>query len=273
MKAIGAPSRDIGSQGTIHVLGFRMNPMTGEEVIAEIAAAIGKRHRLVMANLNFHAMALMYQSEAMVRLLSQPDSRVMIDSMPLLMLANLLGHRLPREKRTTSLDFYDEMFRRGIDRGWRFAYVGGTAETLTRGLAELRRRFPGLAIEGRQGYFDQTDETPGSHQAEIVAWLDAAAHDIVIVGMGMPRQEEWIVRVQDRVRSLVFLPTGGYLDYQIGLQRRAPRWMGQLGLEWAYRLISSPRRLSYRYLVEPLLLLARLTARPHPQAGLQGDER
>lgn len=271
MKVIGAQNSTVESAGTVRFLGFSVNPMTGQEVVAEIAAAVAARRRLVMANLNLHAMALMYESEPMARLLSQPNARIMIDSMPLLMLTNLMGHRLPRTKRTTSLDFYDDMFRQGIERGWRFAYVGGTSDALMRGLAELRGRFCGLSIEGRQGFFDPADETPGSAQSEIVDWLDRAAHDVVIVGMGMPRQEEWIESVQDRVSSLVFLPTGGYLDYQIGLQHRAPRWIGQVGLEWAYRLATSPRRLSYRYLVEPLLLVLRLLSRRHPQAGFRDD--
>lgn len=248
--------------------GFRINPLSGDEVVATVANAVAGRQRLIMANINFHAMALAFESEAMNGLLNQPDTLVMIDSMPLLFLANLRGHGLSRRKRTTSLEFYDAMFSLGARKGWRFAYVGATQDTLVRGLAVLRQRHPGLSIDGRNGYFDMRDWSSGSVQNEIVEWLARESHDIVIVGMGMPRQEEWIASIQHRVSSRVFLPTGAYLDYQIGVQKLAPRWLGQIGLEWAFRLAMSPRRLSYRYLIEPLLLARRIVAsRRRPGGG------
>lgn len=246
--------------------GFRLHPMTAAQVVAEVEGAVATSRRLVMANLNLHGMAKTYESAAMARLLAQPDCLTMIDGMPVLVLANLIaGARLTRDKRTTSLDFYDEMFRRGAARGWRFAYVGGTAGVLQAGLAVLRGRFPGLMIDGRDGYFDLADMAPGSKQAGILDWLTGWSPDVVIVGMGMPRQEQWIERVQHLIDARVFLPTGAYLDYQVGVQHPPPRWLGRWGLEWAYRLARSPMRLGHRYLVEPFVLAYRMAvgrARP-----------
>ena len=255
----------VAAPGEIRVLGYRVHPLSGSEVVEQIDAAVSARQRLVMANINLHAMAVMFESPAMARLLSQPDARVMIDGTPIIWFANLFGHNLPLSKRTTSLDFYDDMFVLGQKKGWRFGYVGATPETLELGLAELRRRIPGLDIDGRHGYFDLADESAGSAQNAIVDWMNARSHDVVIVGMGMPRQEEWIERIQARVNTLVFLPTGAYLDYQVGKQKITPRWMGPVGIEWLYRLVNSPRRLAYRYLIEPLVLMTRLATRRHPQ--------
>lgn len=256
----------------IRLFGYRLHPRTGKEVIDEVAAAVAQSRRLVMANLNLHGMAMMFDSPAMARLLAQPDATVMIDSMPILFAANMLGHSLPSEKRTTSLDFYDDMFRLGVERGWRFGYVGATEETLQRGLQTLRDRFPGLDIDGRNGFFDIADTAPGSLRSQIDAWLIDRSHDVVIVGMGMPRQEQWISLVQEKVPTRVFLPTGAYLDYQVGVQKPTPRWVGQIGMEWSYRLLQSPRRLGYRYLVEPFLLGRKLLTKRHPQADLLGDK-
>lgn len=250
----------------IALLGYRLHPMAGREVIRQVSDAVLQRRRLIMANLNVHGMAMMYKSPAMTRLMTQPDCMVMIDGMPVLFLANILGRaRLPRTKRTTSLDFYDELFAEGVRHGWTFAYVGSREDVMVEGLAVLRARFPGLQIEGRNGYFDMHDTMPGSRQAEIVGWLKALSPDIVIVGMGMPRQEEWIAQVQDQVDARVFLPAGAYLDYQVGVQKPAPRWLGRYGLEWAYRLAQSPHRLGYRYLLEPLVLAYKIvTNQPMP---------
>ena len=250
----------------VSILGYRLHPRTGAEVVAAMTWAVTNRQRLVLANVNLHAMAVMFESPRMARLLSQEDAIVTIDSMPVLFIGNLFGSGLARSKRTTSLDFYDEMFRIGAARGWSFAYVGARSETLSLGLAELRRRFAGLQIEGRAGFFDMEDASPGSDQLKVVDWLNERSHDVVIVGMGMPRQEEWIERVQHMVSSRVFMPAGAYIDYQVGVQKAAPRWLGQVGLEWAFRLAHSPRRLAYRYMIEPVVLILRLLTREHPQA-------
>jgi N-acetylglucosaminyldiphosphoundecaprenol N-acetyl-beta-D-mannosaminyltransferase len=239
--------------------------MTSEEVLDRMGNAITAGERLIMANINLHGMAVMYRSPVMARLLAQPDALVLFDSMPLLFLANMLGHGIPRSMRTTSLDFYDDLFVRALKQGWKIGYVGADPATLDKGLALLRSRFPGLLIDGRNGYFDMGDLSPGSKQGEIIAWLKDWSPDMVIVGMGMPRQEEWIAQIQSLVDVRVFVPTGAYLDFQVGTQRMAPRWMGQYGLEWLYRLATSPRRLCYRYLVEPVVLAANLLFRRHPQ--------
>lgn len=250
----------------MNLFGYRLHPMTGDEVIEQVSSAVRHRRRLIMANLNVHGMAMMYESAGMTRLLTQPDSMVMIDGMPVLFMANILRKaRLPRNKRATSLDFYDELFANGAKAGWQFAYVGSTAQVLKDGITVLKERFPTLRIEGQDGYFDMRDTAPGSRHGEIISWLQTLSPDVVIVGMGMPRQEEWIEMVQSRVDARVFLSSGAYLDYQVGAQKAAPRWMGRYGVEWAYRLAASPHRLGYRYLLEPMALAFKiLTKRPLP---------
>jgi N-acetylglucosaminyldiphosphoundecaprenol N-acetyl-beta-D-mannosaminyltransferase len=73
--------------------------------------------------------------------------------------------------------------------------------------------------------------------------------------MGMPRQERWILENRDDIDANVIFPSGATLDYIAGAKPMAPRWMGALGLEWAFRLATEPRRLAVRYLVEPWGLL------------------
>ena len=67
----------------------------------------------------------------------------------------------------------------------------------------------------------------------------------------MPRQEAWIARNLAALPDCVILNVGAAFDYEAGVQRAAPRWMGRVGLEWLYRLAHDPRRLFRRYCVEP----------------------
>jgi len=71
----------------------------------------------------------------------------------------------------------------------------------------------------------------------------------------MPRQEKWVLRNRARLKVNAILTAGACFDYVAGAIPTPPRWMGQLGLEWLYRLVSEPRRLWRRYLVEPVYLL------------------
>lgn len=249
----------------ISILGFRFHPMTKDDVIGSIRNHVRNRSRLVMGNLNLHGMALMYKSKGMRDLLSGSNALVMIDGMPIIWLARLLGFSLTRSQRMTSLDYFDDMFKLGAAEGWRFDYVGSTPDVLTAGLVELRKRIPDLDIEGRDGYFDLNVADVGSTHRDILDWLRSRNSDVLIVGMGMPRQEEWLEMIRNEIPTRVLIPVGAYLEYQVGSLALPPRWLGQLGLEWLYRLFTAPRRLAYRYLIEPFVLFFCLIFRSHPQ--------
>ena len=113
-------------------------------------------------------------------------------------------------------------------------------------------------IGTHHGYFDRT---PGS--AENDAVLDAISSfrpHVLFVGMGMPVQEVWLQRNGPRLPPCVQFSVGAAFDYEAGVQPVAPRWMGRVGLEWAYRLFRDPRRMFRRYCVEPWTILPKAIA-------------
>ncbi len=89
----------------------------------------------------------------------------------------------------------------------------------------------------------------------MLAEVAAFRPHVLFVGMGLPRQEAWIVANLDRLPACAILSVGAAFDYEAGVQTAAPRWTGRLGLEWAYRLARDPGRLFVRYCVEPWSLL------------------
>ena len=84
---------------------------------------------------------------------------------------------------------------------------------------------------------------------DVVQMINAAAPDIVWVGLGTPKQEYWMADHVDRLEAPVLIGVGAAFDFHAGLKRQAPRWMQQSGLEWLFRLSSEPRRLWKRYLL------------------------
>jgi N-acetylglucosaminyldiphosphoundecaprenol N-acetyl-beta-D-mannosaminyltransferase len=91
-----------------------------------------------------------------------------------------------------------------------------------------------------------------------MAQINAYAPHVLFVGMGMPRQEIWILDNQTSLNANAILPAGALMDYMAGEIPTPPRWLASLYLEWLYRLISEPARLWRRYLVEPWFVLGQV---------------
>jgi N-acetylglucosaminyldiphosphoundecaprenol N-acetyl-beta-D-mannosaminyltransferase len=113
-------------------------------------------------------------------------------------------------------------------------------------VARLRQQHPGLVVNGADGYFK-----PEQFQAR-AQQVAASGAKILLVGMGVPRQEKFIEEQWDQLGVNLAVGVGGSFDVMAGLRRRAPIWMQKVGLEWVYRLIQEPGRLWRRYLVTGL---------------------
>jgi N-acetylglucosaminyldiphosphoundecaprenol N-acetyl-beta-D-mannosaminyltransferase len=84
---------------------------------------------------------------------------------------------------------------------------------------------------------------------DVIRMINDAAPDFVWVGLSTPRQERWMASSREGLQAPVLLGVGAAFDFHAGLKRQAPRWMQQAGLEWLFRLLSEPRRLWRRYLI------------------------
>ena len=85
----------------------------------------------------------------------------------------------------------------------------------------------------------------------IISAIEQSSANVVAVCLGAPKQEQWIADNCDRLPSVdIFMAVGAVVDFEAGTQKRAPRYLSQIGLEWLYRLIREPRRLWRRYLLE-----------------------
>jgi N-acetylglucosaminyldiphosphoundecaprenol N-acetyl-beta-D-mannosaminyltransferase len=128
-------------------------------------------------------------------------------------------------------------------------YLGVKPGVAERAAEILRNQYPGLQIRTRHGYFSSEENEA------VVKSINAFKPHILMVGMGMPRQEHWVVDNLNEIHANAILTSGACFDYIAGAIPTPPRWMGRVGLEWLYRLISEPRRLAKRYLIEPWALL------------------
>lgn len=130
------------------------------------------------------------------------------------------------------------------------AGIEGVAEDAAK---NLKRDFAKLRIAGaHQGYFDDEDED------KIIEKINKSGCDILLVGMGVPRQEKWLHRNRHRLNAAVLWGVGALFDYYSFRMRRAPFWMRRLGLEWLFRFILEPKRLWRRYILGNIFFILRV---------------
>ena len=121
----------------------------------------------------------------------------------------------------------------------------------------LSRRFPQLDVAGtHHGYF----EAGSAHDARVLEDINARRPDIVLVGMGSPKQELWIERNADRLDADVLWSVGALFDYVSGRTPRAPALLSDNGLEWIFRLAVEPQRMWRRYLLGNPVFVSRVMA-------------
>lgn len=147
---------------------------------------------------------------------------------------NALRNPLPEAMH--GVDFTWEMLEAIAAAGLSVYLLGGTEEESSGAANRITERLPGLRITGaRPGYLKRS--------ADAVAEINAAKPDVLLVGMGFPRQERWITENLPRLDARVAVAEGGSFTFISGAVGRAPRWMRRSGLEWLYRLLRQPSRL------------------------------
>lgn len=178
------------------------------------------------------------------------------DGMPMVFASWFLGRRaLPERVATTDL-VHDVLARSARD-GLRSYLLGGRPEVNAAACATLHRLYPDAPEPlGHHGYFDEAEE------ADVVAEIAAAAPDVLWVGLGVPKEQRFVLRNLDRLGSVGVIKTsGGLFDFLAGVHRRAPLLLQRIGLEWAWRATLEPRRLGARYLDTNLTALRLLVTR------------
>lgn len=153
-------------------------------------------------------------------------------------------HGFPEAKRVTGPDLMLELFAR--DNGFKHYFYGSTPETLSLLKEKLAEKYPHLQIAGMVSPpFKRLSEE--EDLAEIQK-INASGADIIWVGLGAPKQENWMYDHKGKVCG-VMIGVGAGFDYHAGNIKRAPAWMQRMSLEWLYRLLQDPKRLFKRYLV------------------------
>lgn len=236
------------------VLSTPIDPLLESEILDLLSHSVENDIRINLCHANLHGLYCAEQSSDMSSLFLKDETFIHIDGTPIVWLANLAGRKISMNARNTHIDLLPQIIKMFAEKGWPMGFIGSRPEHVDDNYHALQ------SIESKgiyavdHGYFG--DAYGGkSEETRIIDKLNASDCKIVFVGMGMPKQEEWILANRQRLNSNIVMPVGGFIDYFAGRTQTPPRVLGRLGLEGLYRLVKDPARLWRRYLIEPIALL------------------
>jgi N-acetylglucosaminyldiphosphoundecaprenol N-acetyl-beta-D-mannosaminyltransferase len=219
---------------------------------------------------NVHVMSLARADEGFRKVLRDAWLRLP-DGAPVAWLQRRLGS--PVAERVGGPDLMARVVELGLGSGMRHFFLGSTPAVLSDLERRLRAAAPGLRVAGRLSppFEPLTPATQGA----IERVLASAAPDVVWVGLGAPKQENWMQALASATPTAVLVGVGAAFDFHAGTKRRAPSWMRRWGLEWLHRLVTEPRRLTGRYVRSNTAFLSQvpfelLRRRGAPQATSVG---
>jgi len=235
-----------------NLLGVEVDKLTFEELNYEIKEIIDNNQKRIIANHNLHSIYLILKEPALHEFWEKAHL-THIDGMPLIWWGKVLGYTLNSENRITYLDWIHPLLDIANDNNWKIFYLGGKRGVAKKAANKLIKTYKNLRIKVHDGFFNP--DINSRDNKSVIKEINDINPNILMVGMGMPRQEKWILDNFDNVNANVILNSGACFDYIAGEQKSPPRFLGTIGLEWFYRLINDPKRLSKRYIIEPIFLI------------------
>ena len=238
-----------GENHTIPILGVNVRCLDLDGLIAAFLGAVRSEPAVphTFSYANTHVLNLAYENAAFRETLDRMDL-IYADGIGAVIAGRLLkGCRL---RKMTGADWIHPLSAAMAEHKLRIFILGGNPGVAEKAAAVLAELYPGLQIAGTaDGFFQHQSE------AEVVRAVKTARPDAVFVGMGTPRQEDWIQAHLAELPVKVLWAVGALFDYLAGEERRAPGWVLSANLEWLWRLLMNPGGKWKRYLLgNPLFI-------------------
>lgn len=218
----------------VNILGVDVDAVTMAEAVDVVRRAMDTRAGIMVATANAEMLMRATHDEELRRILNA-SALVVPDGAGTVWAARHLGHAMP--ERVAGYDLAQELLRCAPAEGRRVYFFGSAPGVAEKAKAKAEQLYPGVEIVGvRNGFFSPADN------AAIIAEIRAARPDLLLVALGVPKQEKWIAAHLAELDVPVAIGVGGTLDVMAGVMKRAPHWMQKAKLEWLFRGLMQPKR-------------------------------
>lgn len=174
-------------------------------------------------------------------------SLILTDGKPLLWIAKWYG--TPIKEKISGSDLFPQLCAMAAKKDYKMFFLGAAEGVAAKAAYNLMKRFSGLNIVGTYSppYGFEKNEV---EMQKITSMIKEKRPHILIVGLGCPKQEKFILHNREKLGVPISLGLGASLDFEAGNIKRAPKWIADHGFEWLFRITQDPRRMAKRYLVD-----------------------
>ncbi len=227
-----------------NILGVIFDNVTMQEAFNYGLGLFSRQTKSVIYTPNPEIVMAAYEDDDLKNNLNQADL-VLPDGIGVVIGSKLIGR--PLKERVAGFDFIQQLFAALKDTDYTVYFFGSKEGVAELAAEKMQKKYPGLSIAGTwHGYEKDTEK--------VIADINRVKPDLLLVGLGAPRQEQWISQNKERIDAKVFAGIGGSFDGMAGVVKRAPDIFIRLNLEWFYRLLKQPTRFK-RMLKLPLFLI------------------
>ncbi|ACL70388.1 WecB/TagA/CpsF family glycosyltransferase [Halothermothrix orenii] len=220
----------------VDILGIKVDNVSMGEAISKVVKYIeeGGRCRLIVTP-NSEIIVRARRDSNLAHILNMADLTIP-DGAGVVLASRLIKPAL--KERVAGFDLMKELLKEAASKGLKVFFLGGKQEVIKKAVANIEKKYPGLKISGyHHGYLNKELEN------KVIGEINTLKPHLIFVGMGVPRQEEFLYNNLTELKAGVAMTVGGSFDILAGNLKRAPRWMQKNHLEWLYRLRQEPKRI------------------------------
>lgn len=219
----------------VKILGVPVHPLTMNESVTVLEEKLQKKEQAFVVTANAEIIMMCQQDKEYNNIVSEQADLVLPDGAGAVWAGRYLGNEVP--ERVAGFDLYNQLLKLSADKSYKAYFFGGAPGVAEAAKNKAEELYPGVQIVGcRNGYFNETEEEA------IIKEINDAAPDMLFVALGAPKQEKWLVKYRNQLKPRVLMGIGGSFDVLAGKMERAPKWMQEASLEWAFRLYKQPSR-------------------------------
>ena len=220
--------------------------LTMDEALSEVDKLIKKNEAAYVVTPNVDHIVQLERGGELCDVYKNADL-ILTDGKPLIWISKWYG--TPIKEKISGSDLFPLLCKMAAKKGYTMFFLGAAKGVAATAAENLMKRYKGLDIVGTYSPpfgFEKNEAEMG----KIERMIKESHPDILIVGLGCPKQELFIYHNKERLGVPVSLGLGASLDFEAGNIKRAPRWMADCGFEWLFRITQDPKRLAKRYLVD-----------------------
>lgn len=230
----------------IKFMNTEIDNLTMKETLDEIDKLILKNDKSYVVTPNVDHI-VMLETDVELKNIYRDASLILADGKPLLWISK--WYKTPIKEKISGSDLFPLLCEMAAKKGYSMFFLGAAEGVAAKAAENLKKKYNGLKIVGTYSppYGFEKDEIESE---KIIDMVKEAHPDILILGLGSPKQEKFVYHYCKDLGVPISLGLGASLDFEAGNIRRAPKWMSNHGLEWLYRLIKEPKRMFKRYIID-----------------------